>query len=127
MRVYKTLMIEAAHKLPEYEGACQRMHGHSYKVEVWVDGAIGTDGMLVDFAKIGALVRLFDHQLLNDMPQFKKGVEPTAENMARIIAAHIFSLPCGGEKHGACVRVWETVGSYAQAVIGGMTEGPCYA
>ena len=70
----------AAHRLPEHEGKCSRLHGHTYGLEVTVEGipqASGpTAGMVMDFAdlreRVGELiVDQVDHQLLNEVCRFR--------------------------------------------------------
>ena len=63
------------------------MHGHSFRVEVHVEGAVGeSTGWVMDFAEVKARFRdledRLDHRLLNDI----EGLEnPTSENLARWI------------------------------------------
>jgi 6-pyruvoyltetrahydropterin/6-carboxytetrahydropterin synthase len=77
----------AAHRLPEHEGKCSRLHGHTYGLEVTVEGTPQTAGpaagMVMDFADLRAkvnelVVERLDHQLLNDVFD----VVPTAEAVA---------------------------------------------
>jgi 6-pyruvoyltetrahydropterin/6-carboxytetrahydropterin synthase len=77
----------AAHRLPDHEGKCQRLHGHTYGLEVTVGGQPQQSGpaagMVMDFAdlrqRVGELVvEPLDHQLLNDI----FGFVPTAEAVA---------------------------------------------
>lgn len=89
MEIWKEFTFEAAHLLPGApEGhKCRRLHGHSYRVRVWVRGEPDpTAGWIVDFADIKAACepvrRELDHQYLNEI----KGLEnPTAELLARWI------------------------------------------
>jgi 6-pyruvoyltetrahydropterin/6-carboxytetrahydropterin synthase len=82
--------ISAAHVLRGYAGACERVHGHNFKVEVEVHGRSLDDvGMAIDFYELERMTQEilapFDHRLLNDVPPFSE-VNPTAENIAR----HVF-------------------------------------
>ncbi|NQU14462.1 MAG: 6-carboxytetrahydropterin synthase QueD [Desulfobacteraceae bacterium] len=80
----------AAHQLREFEGGCERLHGHNWKIEVYIRGErLGKDGLLIDFrvvkeATMKALGEL-DHRFLNELEPFK-AVNPSSEN----IACHIF-------------------------------------
>jgi 6-pyruvoyltetrahydropterin/6-carboxytetrahydropterin synthase len=79
-----------AHCLRGYEGACERLHGHNYKIDVVLRGErLGPLGMLVDFKvvkrAVADVIDRFDHRLLNEVPPFDS-VNPTAENIARVIA-----------------------------------------
>jgi 6-pyruvoyltetrahydropterin/6-carboxytetrahydropterin synthase len=86
MRVRKQFAFEAAHVLPHHPGKCSRMHGHSYRLDVAVDGPLHNEGpasgMVVDFDDIGTAVgervlAVLDHTTLNDVI-----ANPTAELIA---------------------------------------------
>lgn len=71
---------DAAHHLDNYEGACKNLHGHTYKLEVWVRGKqsqLDETGILCDFGYIKELTKRFDHS--GDMTN-RMGVNSTAEN-----------------------------------------------
>src|ERR671938_365958 len=82
----KEFTFEAAHRLPNVpEGhKCARLHGHSYRVEVYVDGKVGAEsGWVMDFADIKAafepLLDQLDHRYLNEVPGLEN---PTSEALA---------------------------------------------
>lgn len=85
VRLEKKFRFEAAHWLPRVpEGhKCRRMHGHSFMVDVIVEGDVNPDtGWLVDFADLTQawqpLHEQLDHFCLNDV----SGLEnPTSENL----------------------------------------------
>lgn len=86
MKIHKTFQIEAAHLLPNVpeEHKCRRLHGHSYRITVYVEGPLDpTLGWVVDFADIStAFAPVFerlDHRYLNEIPGLEN---PTAENIA---------------------------------------------
>ena len=89
MQIYKEFNIEAAHRLPNVpEGhKCARLHGHSFKVSIYVEGPVGDDsGWVMDFADIkkvfAPIYAQLDHHYLNDI----KGLDnPTSENLAKWI------------------------------------------
>ena len=89
MELYKDLTFEAAHRLPNLpEGhKCKRLHGHSFRVRVWVSGPVDPEtGWVMDFSDIKAackpVVDRLDHYYLNEI----EGLEnPTSENIARWI------------------------------------------
>ena len=98
MRIFKDFQIEAAHKLPNVpEGhKCRRLHGHSYKIAIHVEGQPGGDsGWVMDFADISAtfmpVFNELDHHYLNEI----EGLDnPTSENLAKWIWARLKpSLP----------------------------------
>jgi len=77
----------AAHRLPHYEGKCSRLHGHTYTLEVTVEGVPQESGpaagMVMDFAELKKKVNeivvcQLDHQLLNELFDFV----PTTETLA---------------------------------------------
>lgn len=87
------IMIEdyfcAAHQLKGYEGPCENLHGHNFKVQVFLKkNKLDSLGMIFDFKKAKNILRNilkdFDHKFLNDLPIFKK-INPTAENISKII------------------------------------------
>jgi len=89
VEIYKEFGFESAHRLPNLppEHKCSRLHGHSFRVSVHVEGDVGGEsGWVMDFADISAAcdpVRdALDHRYLNDI----EGLEnPTSEVLARWI------------------------------------------
>lgn len=76
----------SAHTLAGYPGACSRMHGHNWKVEVEVvAGTLDETGMAIDFKRIKQAANevggRLDHRYLNEIPPFDR-LNPTAENIA---------------------------------------------
>ncbi|HEY0777329.1 MAG TPA: 6-carboxytetrahydropterin synthase QueD [Gemmatirosa sp.] len=85
--IWKEFTFEAAHRLPHVpEGhKCQRLHGHSFRVEVHVRGPLaGREGWVMDFGDLKAawapLDAVLDHHYLNDVPGLEN---PTSEVIAR--------------------------------------------
>lgn len=71
MRVTKEFTFDSAHFLPNYYGKCERMHGHTYKLRVTVEGKLGENGLLIDFVVLKRVVKKqvldkLDHQIIND-------------------------------------------------------------
>lgn len=65
----------AAHQLRGFKGPCENLHGHNWKIEVYVaSDTLNDAGMVVDFAvikeKTGAIIKKFDHRFLNDLEPF---------------------------------------------------------
>jgi 6-pyruvoyltetrahydropterin/6-carboxytetrahydropterin synthase len=87
--------FSAAHFLSHYHGKCENLHGHNYRVRLWVKGeSLDTGGMLADFAMLkkclrDALVSL-DHSNLNDTAAFQNN--PSAERIARYIFEELQEL-----------------------------------
>ncbi|MGH6842151.1 MAG: 6-carboxytetrahydropterin synthase QueD [Methylocella sp.] len=86
MKISQAFCFEAAHVLPNVaeEHRCRRLHGHSYRVELRLEGPVDpVTGFVADFLAIEAafkpLQERLDHRFLNDI----EGLEnPTAENIA---------------------------------------------
>lgn len=86
MNIYQRFRLEAARRLPglPYEHPCSRLHGHSFQVEVRLDGPLDPRlGWVQDFADIHQawepLKVLLDHRCLNEV----MGLEnPTSEHLA---------------------------------------------
>jgi len=82
------LEFAAAHFLSHYRGKCENLHGHNYKIRLWVKGTdLDEGGMLADFSllkkALKSAVDPLDHSNLNDMEIFKN--DPSAERIARFI------------------------------------------
>lgn len=81
--------IASAHYLRGYQGKCRNLHGHTWKVEVFMQKAQLNDlGMVEDFVVLKkpfrALLEELDHTCLNDLTYFQT-VNPSAENIAKYI------------------------------------------
>ena len=109
--VMKRHTFSAAHRLYDYNGQCEQLHGHNYTVEVTLSSEeLDPLGMVLDFAEIKrmlieALDRIWDHrtilfvddplakqlpELLNDNSVFVLPRNPTAENMAWYLGTVFF-------------------------------------
>ena len=91
--------FEAAHHLPYHDGHCQRLHGHSYKLEVEVTGEFSTNpsklGMIMDYGDLDTIVKkhildIVDHQDLNEALKYLDG-ETTAEHLAEAFFSMLFA------------------------------------
>ncbi len=83
------LHFSSAHRVEDYPGNCERLHGHNWTVKVYVESdKLDGLGMVVDFRtlkeKAKNVISIIDHQYLNDIEPFKK-INPTAENIAKWI------------------------------------------
>ena len=102
----------AAHTLRGYPGACSRMHGHNWKVEL---EAVATQlddiGMGVDFKVMKQAARevggRLDHQYLNDLEPFKN-INPTAENIAAYMYKEIAARINSDSIKVTALTLWET-------------------
>lgn len=110
--------FSAAHRLENYGGKCEALHGHNYTVEAEVEGT-GVDpasGLLLDFkdlrGNVKAVLADLDHHFLNEAPCLE-GLNPSSEHLARHIfralAARLAALPV----RLTLVRVYEKPGQWA--------------
>jgi 6-pyruvoyltetrahydropterin/6-carboxytetrahydropterin synthase len=115
--------FSSAHRLREYDGNCENLHGHNWKVEVAFGGTeLDRLGMLVDFraakSAVDEVLGRLDHRFLNDVPPFTE-INPTTENLARAIAEQVQqALPDGAGAAVTRVRVWESEGCSASYTVG---------
>jgi len=114
MKITQAFSFEAAHFLPNVppQHRCHRMHGHSYRVLLKIDGPLDAKtGFVADFfdleAAFGPLLAKLDHHCLNEI----EGLEnPTAE----IIAIWIFERVKAALPQLAHVTVYETSDCFAE-------------
>jgi len=126
MRICKTFEWEASHSLSlPYESKCQNNHGHTYKIEIEIEGEINENGMVIDFSKLKEWVNkanvCFDHCNINkDIPYFKNK-NPTAENLIFFIYTKMNEIKndfLGIPNYVKIrrIRIWETSKSFAEMV-----------
>ena len=102
----------SAHTLRDYPGACSRMHGHNWKVELEaVASQLDDIGMAVDFKVMKQAAReiaeRLDHRYLNDLEPFKE-INPTAENIAAYMYKEISALINSDAIKVTALTLWET-------------------
>jgi 6-pyruvoyltetrahydropterin/6-carboxytetrahydropterin synthase len=107
-RVTCTFTFEAAHRLVWHPGKCRNLHGHSYRLDVSVEGPLDTNGVVMDFDTLRDVVRtevvdVWDHRDLNEVVD-----NPTAELLAR----RAWELLTGAGLDLAALRLWETTDSW---------------
>lgn len=114
VRVEKT--IACAHRLVDYDGPCEELHGHNYRIEVTYSGTeLDRIGMLVDFVDVkkafNEVLEKLDHKYLNELPAFMN-LSPSAENIAYHVYQELKRTTFERAKI-SCVSVWETPTSVA--------------
>ena len=108
MKLGITDHIDCAHFLPGHP-KCGQLHGHTYKVEIIIEGETGPSGMLLDFDQmkidLRATLDTYDHTSLNDFLEY-----PSVENICELLSSRL------GEKFEFpfTVRVWEGEGKWAE-------------
>ena len=108
MIVLKEFEFDAAHYLPSYNGKCEHLHGHTYKLVVKVDGRPDMEGMVLDFSLLKKIVqtkvlRKLDRKLLNDVLP-----NPSAENIAIWVWDQLAKPLYAENRRLFEVEVWET-------------------
>jgi len=127
--IYKEVQIDTSHRLLHYEGKCANLHGHRWKVEVWIEGEPDpVTHILIDYSVIKKIVDMYDHQIIlnQDDPMVSRISEfhqvittpgdPTSELMAVLIHNDLYAF-C--RDHGikatvSKIRVWESPTSFAE-------------
>jgi 6-pyruvoyltetrahydropterin/6-carboxytetrahydropterin synthase len=89
MELRRTFQFEAAHRLPHVPPGhkCARLHGHSFQVEIVVEGPVDPQmGWVMDYADIKSaftpIHQRLDHHFLNEIPGLEN---PTSERIAEWI------------------------------------------
>lgn len=118
--MYSVTIIDsfsAAHNLRYYEGKCENLHGHNWRVEVTVSAdELDPPGMVIDFKILKKMVSdvlaEIDHCYLNELAYFDT-INPTSENIARFIYSKISEQLTHERLKVEKVNVWETPTSCA--------------
>jgi len=109
--------FEAAHRLHGDFGPAQRLHGHTYRVEITVQGEhVRKDGTLCDIAVLqeaaGELMAELHYRNLDELPAFAEK-NSTAEAVARHLFDALSPVLVGVELSTLTVRVWESPSAWA--------------
>ena len=109
--------FSAAHQLREFQGQCEHLHGHNWKIEVCVTSDVLDDaGIVIDFRilknHVKTIMATLDHKFLNDLAPFKDQ-NPSSENIARYVAEELSSLVESNEIKVSRVTAWESENSCA--------------
>ncbi|MBN2074940.1 MAG: 6-carboxytetrahydropterin synthase QueD [Dehalococcoidales bacterium] len=85
--------FDAAHYLREYQGKCENLHGHRYKVVANLKADMLDDiGLAFDFTvlkkSVDEILERFDHACLNDIEPFTS-INPSSENIASTICVEL--------------------------------------
>lgn len=105
LKLHTEVTIDSCHKLNNYDGKCNNLHGHTWKIELWFQGDSkykNKVGILVDFGIVKEIKELLDHKYLNKV--IRKN--PTAENLTEWIFKYVKKEI--NENIKVKVRVYET-------------------
>lgn len=104
--------FSAAHRLENFYGKCEALHGHNWKVEVFLQGErLDEAGLLQDFGVVKArtreLLEEIDHKYLNELPMFSNQ-NPSSENLARFLFQRLAAALNRDRVKVSRVSVWES-------------------
>ena len=127
--IYKEVQIDTSHRLLHYEGKCANLHGHRWKVEIWMEGEPDpATQIVIDYTLIKHTINKYDHQIIlnRDDPMVSRIREfnpvittpgdPTSEMMASLIRNDLNAI-CQEQGIRATVtkiRVWESPTAFAE-------------
>ena len=102
----------AAHNLTHYQGDCENLHGHNWKVEVSiVTDELDKAGLGIDFKilkrETNALLKTLDHKYLNELTPFVD-LSPSSENIARYLYGELTKIFGSDKVKVEIVTVWES-------------------
>jgi 6-pyruvoyltetrahydropterin/6-carboxytetrahydropterin synthase len=111
----------AAHQLAMVTEKCENLHGHNWKIEVFVAGReLNRWGVLVDFGELkrhlSDVMDTLDHKFLNNIEAFCN-INPSSENIAKYIADQMQSRLADLSIRISRVRVWESDDACATYIV----------
>jgi 6-pyruvoyltetrahydropterin/6-carboxytetrahydropterin synthase len=98
--ICKDFTFAAAHAIRGHQGGCENLHGHNYRVRVYLRARrLDSLGMVLDFADLKAIMQEvlgpFDHRVLNEVPPFDER-NTTAELLAQHVHDEVSRRLAGG-------------------------------
>ena len=127
--IYKEVQIDTSHRLLHYKGKCANLHGHRWKVEVWIEGEPDpSTQILIDYSLIKQVIDKYDHQIILNRddpmvpciqkfnPVITTPGDPTSELIASIIRDDLYAVcrDLGIRITITKIRVWESPTSCAE-------------
>ena len=111
----------AAHQLTMVGTKCENMHGHNWKIEVYVTGEkLDDGGVVMDFGVIKKHVRdimsLLDHKYLNELEFFQQS-QPSSENIAYWVADKLQQKIDNSSVKVSRVTAWESDDACATYIV----------
>jgi 6-pyruvoyltetrahydropterin/6-carboxytetrahydropterin synthase len=102
----------AAHRLRNFQGKCEQLHGHNWKVEVFVlADQLDSAGLVRDFGEIKTttqeILNGLDHHYLNELTPFQEE-NPSSEHIARYLFRQLSRLLNDERAKVSKVSVWES-------------------
>jgi 6-pyruvoyltetrahydropterin/6-carboxytetrahydropterin synthase len=127
--IYKEVQIDTSHRLIHYKGKCANLHGHRWKIEVWMEGEPDpATQILIDYSLIKQVIGKYDHQIILNRddpmvpcirkfnPVIMTPGDPTSELIAAIIRDDLYAVcrDLGIKATVPKIRVWESPTSCAE-------------
>ncbi|MDP8218913.1 MAG: 6-carboxytetrahydropterin synthase QueD [Candidatus Theseobacter exili] len=112
--------FSAAHRLTDFKGPCENLHGHNWRIEVTVSALeLDKAGMVIDFCKLQSSLKdsiaKYDHTVLNDLDVFSEN-SPSSEHLAGMILETLSQNLDNERTSVEKVTVWETNDCCATAI-----------
>lgn len=119
--VYREIFFSSAHRLRNYNGKCENLHGHNWRVRLYVSTEeLDETGFVVDFKVLDKILKdvtdILDHQNINELPFFTE-TNPTAENIAKFIFDESQKMINDSRVKLSKVSVWESEKSCATVEV----------
>ena len=114
--------FSAAHQLKMVADKCENLHGHNWKIEVYVAGkSLNNAGVLMDFGEIkqhvSGIMKGLDHKFLNELDFFDDNTPPSSENIARHVATSLQDLIKEPDVRVTRVTAWESENACATYIL----------
>ena len=138
MKIAKEFRWEMGHRLPFHNGLCKNVHGHSYQMVIELEGNVNTNGMIIDFYDLGAIIDpiiekydhaflcwekdkivkdfLIKHKMKRVFVDYHSTVENICEDFTNIINTKLKKLQFKNIQT-LTVKIFETPNSYAEKTI----------
>jgi len=111
----------AAHQLKMVSKKCENLHGHNWKIEVYIKGeTLNEAGVLIDFGElkqhVSSIMEQLDHKFLNELECFQ-GKNPSSEIIAEYIAQTLQKAIADPAIHVSRVTSWESENACATYIV----------
>lgn len=87
--ISKRFRWEMGHRLPQHNGLCKNLHGHSYAMEVFLTGEPDSSGMVMDYFDVtnlvAPLIAALDHAFVADKHDAEVVNFLTANNLKMVV------------------------------------------
>jgi len=128
-KLYKETSFDASHRLLYYVGKCNQLHGHHWKVEVWVEGEVDEKTQIVvDYNTIKQVIERFDHMVILNkkdplvmcLEKYQSVIQVNGDPTSELLADHIKNILENDSDFKRAdakvtkIRVWESLTSCAE-------------